>query len=130
MYMVNLHHNFKSIIWLTLQLGLLKERLKTIEKNPQNGIISALICKIALQGIEDLENNKIYKGTTYQRALRYADHMVFFLKPKEAADLLRKKIYMVPEQRGLNVGESKNHLVKSTESFDFLGWHFTVQAKN
>jgi hypothetical protein len=31
-------------------------------------------------------------------------------------------------QRGLKVKEAKTKLVKSTEGFDFLGWHFQVQS--
>lgn len=37
---------------------------------------------------------------------------------------------MFLEEIGLNLKQSKTRLLKCTESFDFLGWHFKVKAKN
>nr|YP_010330153.1 putative reverse transcriptase/maturase [Porphyridium aerugineum]UNJ17869.1 putative reverse transcriptase/maturase [Porphyridium aerugineum] len=130
MAMVQLPQNIKSIVWSALKAGVLKERPKRIEGTQQGGIISPLLCNIALDGIEDIWNERIHKNKIYQRGFRYADDMVFFIKCKEDAELLRKKIDLFLAERGLNVKESKTKLVKSTEGFDFLGWHFKVKAKN
>lgn len=56
--------------------------------------------------------------------------MIFFVKPHEDATILRSKVDIFLEQRGLNIKEQKTQLVKSTEGFDFLGWHFKVKSKN
>ena len=56
--------------------------------------------------------------------------MIYFLKSEEDALLLRQKIDQFLLERGLKIEESKTQLVKSTEGFDFLGWHFKVKAKN
>lgn len=83
---------------------------------PQGGIVSPLLANIALNGIEEIHPS-----------VRYADDMVFFLKPKDNAELILDKITKFLAQRGLNVKASKTKLVSATEGFDFLGWHFKVQ---
>nr|ARO91076.1 putative reverse transcriptase/maturase [Flintiella sanguinaria] len=141
MSMVILPQNLKSIVWSTLKAGVLNERPRTTKDIPQYGIISPLLCNIVLNGIEDIWNYKQgigrYKGIMLhrdkgcgQRGLRYADNMIFFLKPEEDAQELRKLIDKFLSERGLNIKEAKTRLVKSTEGFDFLDWHFRVKAKN
>ena len=56
--------------------------------------------------------------------------MIFFLKPGEDPLALRLKLNNFLVERGLKIKESKTHLVKSTQGFDFLGWHFKVKDKN
>lgn len=83
---------------------------------PQGGVVSPLLANIALNGIE-----KIHPS------VRYADDMVFFLKPSDNAELILKEITSFLAIRGLNVKASKTSLVSATQGFDFLGWHFRVQ---
>ncbi len=84
---------------------------------PQGGVVSPLLANIALNGIE-----KIHYG------IRYADDMVFILKPKDDAEKVLKRISQFLAQRGLKVSEKKTKLSATTEGFDFLGWHFKVQS--
>ena len=84
---------------------------------PQGGSISPLLANIALNGIEEIHPS-----------VRYADDMIFFLKPQDDAELIRSQIDEFLAERGLKVKEAKTKLVKSTEGFDFLGWHFKVQS--
>jgi group II intron reverse transcriptase/maturase len=119
----------KGVIKSALKAGVLKERIKTFEGTPQGGVISPLLCNIALHGIEDLHNE--WRGKeSRQRGIRYADDMIFFLKPGEDDKKLRENIDKFLAIRGLNVKESKTRLVASTEGFDFLGWHFKVKKAN
>ena len=120
----------KEFLWSALRAGVLNERNITIEGTPQGGVISPLLCNIALHGIEDIWNEHISRNRYNQRGLRYADDLIYFIKPNEDVTLLRNKIDFFLSERGLNVKESKTKLVKSTEGFDFLGWHFKVKAKN
>lgn len=83
---------------------------------PQGGVISPLLANIALNGIEEIHPS-----------VRYADDMVFFLKPNDNAELILDKITKFLAQRGLNVKASKTKLVSATDGFNFLGWHFKVQ---
>ncbi|MGK7872250.1 MAG: group II intron reverse transcriptase [Xenococcaceae cyanobacterium] len=86
---------------------------------PQGGVISPLLANIAINGLEDIDP-KI-------RGIRYADDLVFILKPGQDAEKLRAKIDSFLTERGLKVKEAKTKLVKATKGFDFLGWNFKVK---
>jgi group II intron reverse transcriptase/maturase len=117
------------LICSCLEAGVLNESIRNHEGTPQGGVISPLLCNIALNGIEDL-HNEVRGSEIKQRGLRYADDMIFFLKSGENASVLRSKLDKFLLERGLKIAESKTQLVKSTEGFDFLGWHFKVKEKN
>jgi 5-methylcytosine-specific restriction endonuclease McrA len=93
------------------------------------GVIAPLLWNIALNRIEDLFN-EVRGKESRQRGLRYANDMIFFLKPKEDPIALRSKLDQFLAKRGLKIKGSKSQLVKSTDGFDFLGWHFKVKEKN
>ncbi len=82
----------------------------------QGGVVSPLLANIALNGIEE-----IHPG------VRYADDMVFFLKPGESERELIDKISQFLAARGLKVSDKKTKLTASIDGFDFLGWNFKVQ---
>ncbi len=86
---------------------------------PQGGVVSPLLANIALNGIEQLG-----------RCVRYADDMVFFLKPGECAEELLARIENFLSNRGMNVSQRKTKVTAATDGFDFLGWHFYVQKNN
>ena len=119
----------KKFLRSALRAGVLKERDKTLVGTPQGGVISPLLCNIALHGVEDL-NNVTIKGQKYQRGLRYADDMVFILMPGESGERLLKKVETFLATRGLKAAKAKTRIVSTIEGFDFLGWHFRVKAKN
>lgn len=112
-----------------LKAGVLKERETTFVGTPQGGVISPLLCNIALHGVEDLNNTKI-KGQIYQRGIRYADDMVFIVMPNECGTTLLNKVKAFLNTRGLEAEQTKTRIVSPLEGFDFLGWHFKVKAKN
>ena len=119
----------KKLVRSCLKAGVLNESVRNYEGTPQGGVISPLLCNIALNGVEDL-HNEIRGSSTRQRGLRYADDMIFFLKPGENPNTLKSKLDKFLLERGLTIEESKTRLVHSTTGFDFLGWHFKVKAKN
>lgn len=84
---------------------------------PQGGVASPLLANIALNGIEDIH-----------QSVRYADDMVIILKPKDDAKAILEGISQFLAERGMNVSEKKTKLTATTDGFDFLGWHFKVQA--
>ncbi len=86
---------------------------------PQGGVVSPLLANIALNGIESLG-----------QSLRYADDMVFILKPGENAGQLLGLVEEFLAERGMNVSQKKTKVTASTDGFDFLGWHFYVQKGN
>ena len=84
---------------------------------PQGGVVSPLLANIALNGIEEIHSS-----------VRYADDMVFILKPNDNAELILDKISQFLAERGMKVSEKKTKLTATTDGFDFLGWHFLVQS--
>lgn len=82
----------------------------------QGGVVSPLLANIALNGIEEIHPS-----------VRYADDMVFFLKPKDDEKEILVKISQFLAKRGLKVSNKKTKLTASTDGFDFLGWHISVQ---
>ncbi len=84
---------------------------------PQGGVVSPLLANIALNGIEEIH-----------RSIRYADDMVYILRPKDDAEEILNRISRFLADRGLKVSEKKTKLTRTTDGFDFLGWHFKVQS--
>lgn len=105
----------KLSLWRCLKSGVNPEFPE--QGTPQGGVVSPLLANIALDGIENIH-----------QSVRYADDMVIILKPKDDAEKILKDIEKFLADRGLKVKESKTKLVKSTDGFDFLGWHFKVQT--
>ncbi|HEY9834261.1 MAG TPA: group II intron reverse transcriptase/maturase [Stenomitos sp.] len=88
---------------------------------PQGGVISPLLANIALNGIETIYENK---GAT---CLRYADDLVYICKPGINPEHVKLQVSQFLKSRGLQIKESKTRIIKSTDGFDFLGWHFAVK---
>ncbi|NEO66825.1 MAG: RNA-dependent DNA polymerase, partial [Moorea sp. SIO4G2] len=79
--------------------------------------VSPLLANVALNGIEDIHTS-----------LRYADDMVFILKPKDNAEKILQKVKDFLAERGMEISEEKTKLTKATNGFDFLGWKFRVRT--
>ncbi len=96
---------------------------------PQGGVFSPLLANIALNGIEKIGEYR-QNGKNVSKCIRYADDMVFILKPEDDANKLLLEIEEFLAQRGMNVSQKKTKLTASIDGFDFLGWHFYVQKAN
>ena len=83
---------------------------------PQGGVASPLLANIALNGIEKIHYS-----------IRYADDMVFILKPQDDAIKILESVKEFLAARGMEVSEQKTKLTATTDGFDFLGWKFQVQ---
>ena len=83
---------------------------------PQGGVASPLLANIALNGIENIH-----------QSVRYADDMVFILKPQDDAEAILDKVSEFLALRGMNISEKKTKITAATDGFDFLGWNFKVQ---
>jgi RNA-directed DNA polymerase len=83
---------------------------------PQGGVVSPLLANIVLNGID-----KIHPST------RYADDMIFYLKPEDNEIEILEKVEKYLEQVGLNINKEKTKTSKTTDGFDFLGWHICVK---
>nr|WP_330359497.1 reverse transcriptase domain-containing protein [Moorena bouillonii] len=76
---------------------------------PQGGVVSPLLANVALNGIEDIHTS-----------LRYADDMVFILKPKDNAEKILQKVFNFLAEREMEISEEKTRLTKTTDGFNFL----------
>ena len=101
-------------LWKCLKAGVNPEFPS--QGTPQGGVVSPVLANIALDGIENIHYS-----------VRYADDMVFRLKPGDDADVILQQVKEFLAHRGLNIKASKTKLVASTDGFDFLGWHFKAQ---
>jgi len=83
---------------------------------PQGSVVSPVLANIALNGIEDIH-----------KSVRYADDMIFFLKPQDDADKILNKVSKFLSERGMELSQEKTKVTATTDRFDFLGWNFKVQ---
>lgn len=89
---------------------------QTLEGTPQGGIISPLLCNIALDGLQE----HLGKGYRY---VRYADDFVVMTKTKEMIEAALPRIKEFLQIRGLELNEEKARIVHKSEGFNFLGFH-------
>ena len=92
----------------------------------QGGVVSPLLANVALNGIEKIgqyRNRRKYVS----KCVRYADDMIFFLKPEDNATHLLDEIKEFLAIRGMEISERKTKITAATDGFDFLGWKFQVQ---
>jgi RNA-directed DNA polymerase len=106
--------SIKSGIFRCLKAGINPEFPQ--QGTPQGGVVSPLLANIALNGIENIHPS-----------VRYADDMVFIVKPNEDTEGILAKVAEFLAARGLNVSQRKTKVTATTAGFDFLGWHFKVQ---
>jgi len=95
---------------------------------PQGGVVSPLLANIALNGIESLAD--YVDGRLVSPCVRYADDMIFFLKPGQDENELLHRIEEFLKVRGMNISKKKTKVSASTDGFNFLGWNFYVQKNN
>jgi RNA-directed DNA polymerase len=104
---------------------------------PQGGVVSPLLANIALNGIEDIhkyhaQEAKITEKTPERNirtpSIRYADDVVIVLRPQDDANEILGRINEFLATRGMKASEKKTKITAATDGFDFLGWHFKVQA--
>jgi len=96
---------------------------------PQGGVCSPLLANIALNGIEKIGEVR-RNGKNSSICIRYADDMVYILKPEDSAEKILAKVEKFLAVRGMNVSQKKTKVTASTDGFDFLGWNFFVQKNN
>ena len=116
----------KTGLWRCLQIGVNPEFPE--QGTPQGGVISPLLANISLNEIEDTQKSGTRKSRMTSDCIRYADDMVFILKPGTSPTRVLDKVKEFLAIRGLNVKAAKTRVTAPTDGFDFLGWHFKVQS--
>jgi group II intron reverse transcriptase/maturase len=116
----------KTGLWRCLQAGVNPEFPE--QGTPQGGVISPLLANISLNGIEDIQQSPGSGRKPTSDCIRYADDMVFILKSGISPTKVLNKVKEFLATRGLNVKAAKTKVTATTDGFNFLGWHFKVQA--
>ena len=93
----------------------------------QGGVVSPLLANVALNGIEKIGEYKQRNGNITPRCVRYADDMVYFLKPEDDATEILDEIKEFLAERGMEISKRKTKITAATDGFNFLGWKFLVQ---
>lgn len=93
---------------------------------PQGGIISPMLCNVALNGIEDLVKSQYSrKNDTSPRVniFRYADDFVITGANPEMLLVLKGVVSDFLKTRGLELSEKKTKITHIRDGFDFLGFN-------
>lgn len=104
----------KKSLQFCLKMGIDPDYPK--QGTPQGGVVSPLLANIVLNGIESIHPS-----------VRYADDMIYILKPKDDEKKVLEKIHDFLDQRGMKISQAKTKITATTSGFDFLGWHFKVR---
>jgi RNA-directed DNA polymerase len=122
--------------WLKSGYILKSKYYETLEGTPQGGIISPMLCNLALNGIEEeIRNlypvNKTIKGGKPKVYLsRFADDMIVTGKDKETLLTVKGIIQEFLRIRGLELKEAKTRIVSIHEGFNFLGFNISRKTYN
>jgi RNA-directed DNA polymerase len=105
--------------------------LRTEEGTPQGGVASPLLLNVALDGMETAAGARyvtIGSQTGYSVAgcpvlIRYADDFVALCHSRQQALDVKAALAVWLAPRGLSFNESKTHVVRLQDGFDFLGFN-------
>ena len=124
-----------------LKAPIIDRGIKTFpsEGTPQGGILSPLLCNIALNGLENAvrdglpsPNSSEGRKISGSWVIRYADDFIVTSPCEER--LVKKHIPRVSSflsKRGLNISEKKSKIRNlENEGFTFLGWDVTLKSRS
>jgi len=126
---------FKAAIkqWLGSGISLNDVWYATEEGTPQGGVLSPLLCNIALHGLEEEMGVKYTSQGVSSKGrllLRFADDMVVLCHTHDDAQLAKQELSICLEKRGLALSEAKTRISHICEGFDFLGFNFRIRPKD
>jgi len=123
----------KRILGQWLKSGYIerKARYETEDGTPQGGIISPILCNMALDGLEELiVPPQRGSSRTKIHIIRYADDFIITGRsPDVLLNEIRPKVERFLAERGLQLSEEKTRLSHIDEGFDFLGFNYRKYNK-
>ena len=128
----------KHVLKEWLKSGYIYEnKLHTTEEGtPQGGIISPMLCNVALNGLESNIRKefppikKIDGKTPKINIIRYADDLIVTGENKELLNKVKQMIENFLKIRDLELKPAKTRIVTIYEGFDFLGFNITRKPFN
>jgi len=76
-----------------------------------------------------LYNNGSIENYAYGDLVRFADDFIVYAQSYEEAYQIQESVKRFLAERGLRLSPEKSYIVKASEGFDFLGWHFEQAGK-
>jgi RNA-directed DNA polymerase len=127
----------KGVLEQWLKCGVLEGGVikATDAGTPQGGILSPMLCNVALNGLEDAALSSFPRikamGRPKIHLTRYADDFVCTgLSQSLLEEIVKPAIGQFLLERGLEFKQSKTSIVHIDQGFDFLGFHFKRNAWN
>lgn len=125
----------KAMLEKWLKAGIMEEMnySDTTEGTPQGGIISPVLCNVAMNGLEEeiKKANPLIKGISQGvHIIRYADDMIVTSRTPEIAERNKNLISEFLKVRGLELHPDKTKITNIKEGFDFLGFNFKRMPYN
>lgn len=121
----------KPILRQWLKCGFVESTslFETEKGTPQGGIISPILCNMALDGLQALVINGRNKKLQRLNTVRYADDFIITGVSKEILlNEVKPEVEKFLLERGLILSEKKTKLTHIDEGFDFLG--FSIRKYN
>lgn len=126
--------------WLKSGVAFEGDYKPSLRGTPQGGVISPMLCNIALNGLEEIVAQKAKQLLTPKQlysiklhVIRYADDFIVTCASKELLeDHIYPTIVSFLDARGLNMKKSKTRIINILEGFDFLGFNirrFTINTR-
>jgi len=113
---------------------------KSLEGTPQGGVISPMLCNVALNGMEatirkffEKSRDKVDKITGERskvNVIRYADDLIITGSSKEILVKAKAELERFLRPIGLELKEGKTRLNVVDIGFEFLGFHIRRKRKN
>jgi len=109
---------------------------KTNEGTPQGGIISPMLCNIALNGLEkeirkEFPPRKLLNGKTPKvNIIRYADDLIVTGESKDILIKVKEIIENFLKIRDLELKKAKTRIITIYEGFEFLGFNISRKKYN
>lgn len=130
---------YADLIGKWLKAGIMDQGVfkETELGTPQGGIISPLLCNIALHGMEsELGIQYDDQGYVTKRAnplnrtfIRYADDFIILCPTKDIALKTIEDLRPILATRGLELSQAKTKVVCTLDGFDFLGFNIRHTLK-
>lgn len=131
----------KCVLTSWLQSGITTmdgSTMPTMEQGvPQGGVISPVLCNIALNGLEtaaqqSTQNMVTKRQRTKVHVIRYADDFITTAGSEHILDEARYAISTFLEQRGLKLHDEKTRKIRmdTGQAFDFLGFSLMKRRLN
>ncbi len=132
----------RNVIKKMLKAKIIDMRAVTIPEmgTPQGGVLSPLLCNVALNGLEEMVKMKAVefckpilgrRGNPKVHVVRYADDFIIIGPSKKMLKVLRPHVEDFLAKRGLEISKAKSSLFNIWEQeFEFLGFSFNKKRFN